>query len=332
MKRLPVMMLSFILLLGLLSACGTADNAAQSMNNDTSTYPEKPIKLIVSYSAGGGTDTGARLLTPYLEEELGQSVVVENKPGAAGWLGWGELAHAEPDGYTLGYVNAPAIFAGYVNPSANRKENLESFEFITSHVKDAGVIAVKADDERFKDINSLIEYARKNEVSVTSNGGVGSENHMAALQMNKELKTKFRSVQYDGASEAITGVMGGHVEVLMAKVGEVIQPAKNGDLRVLAVTVPERVEQLPDVPTLKETTGSDITFYSLRGIAAPKGTDPEIIGKLQAAFDKAMNNEEHVAKMKEMGLIIDGMQGEEFLNVLKEEEAKMIQLKGVIGW
>lgn len=325
MKRILFLTVILAISLFALTGCG----GKQAVKSDG--YPDKPITLIVSYAAGGGTDLGARLLAPHLEKELGVPVVVANKPGGSGWVGWSELLKSKPDGYTLGYVNVPAVFGGYLNPSTKRKETIDDFEMIINHVYDPGIIAVRADDKRFATIKDLIEYAKKNELTAASNG-VGSEPHVAALQMNKELGTKFKPVQFAGNSEALVNVVGGHVDVLLVKVGEALTPAKEGQIRILAVMVPKRVQQLPDVPSFKEAIGSDISYHSFRGVAGPKGMDPKIVAKLQSALEKAMKNPEHVQKMKEMGLEIDGTKGEEYKKILKQEEAKMISIKGLLGW
>ncbi|MEW9672495.1 tripartite tricarboxylate transporter substrate-binding protein [Ammoniphilus sp. 3BR4] len=342
MKKLLTSVLAIALSLGTVVGCSTqqtnsseatkpAESTGEQANTEKSDYPNKPIKLVVSFAAGGGTDMGARLLAPHVEKELGVPVVVENKPGAGGWVGYSEMLGAKPDGYTIGYVNTPGLITGYVNPTAKRTENLDSFEFIINHVKDAGVIAVRADEKRFSDLKGLIEFAKTNELSASSNG-VASGNHIASLQMNKELGTKFRAVQFSGTSEALTGVLGGHVDVLIAKVGEVVEPMKDGQLKVLGVMMAERVPQLPDVPTIKEAVGADIENYSIRGIAAPKGVDPQIVAKLQDAFEKAMKNAEHEKKMSDLGLNIDSTKGADFKEMLSKEEASVIELKSLLGW
>ena len=329
MKKIicSVMILAFSVLI--LVGCGGKEAAKKDAKKDA--YPSKPITLIVSYSAGGGTDLGARLLAPHLEKELGVPVVVVNKPGGGGWVGWSELLKSKPDGYTLGYVNAPAVFAGYLNPSTKRKETIDNFELLVNHVYDPGVIAVRADDKRFATVKDLIEYAKKDSLTATVNG-VGSEPHMAALNMNKQLGTKFKPVQFSGNSEALVNVLGGHVDVLLVKVGEALSAAKDGQIRILAVMVPKRSSQLPDVPTFKEAIGSDITYHSFRGVAAPQGMDPQVVAKLQTAIEKAMKNPEHIQKMKEMGLEIDGTKGDAYKQMLKKEEATMIGLKSLLGW
>jgi len=326
-----VLALSVGTLLGCTAKTSETPKAGEQAKTEKFDYPTKPIKLIVSFPAGGGTDLGARQLTPYLEKELGVPVVVENKAGGGGWVGYSQLLSSDPDGYTIGYVNTPGLITGYVNPTAQRKENLDSFEFIINHVKDAGVIAVRTDEKRFTDIKGLVEYAKKHELSASSNG-VASGNHIAALQMNKELGTNFRSVHFGGTSEAITGVLGGHVDVLIAKVGEVKEPAADKQLKVLAVMMPERVPQFPDVPTVKEAVGVNIENYSIRGIAGPKGMDPKIVAKLQDAFEKAEKNTEHAKKMSDMGLNIDTTEGQDFKEMLKKEETNVIEMKKLLGW
>ncbi|NOU92590.1 hypothetical protein GC093_05015 [Paenibacillus sp. LMG 31456] len=339
MKKLFAFSAVCVLAVGTLIGCTSKSPIAPKSNEPVGSqasatkadYPKKPITLIVSFAAGGGTDLGARLLTPILEKELGVPVVVENKPGGGGWIGYSELLSAKPDGYTLAYVNTPGLITGYVNPTAKRKENLDSFDFIVNHVLDAGVIAVKADDKRFSNVKELVEYAKKNELSASSNG-VGSGNHFASLQMNKQLGTKLRAVQFGGTSEALTSVLGGHVDILMAKVGEVVEPMKEGQLKVLAVMMPNRVPQLPDVPTLNEAVGVNIENYSIRGIAGPKGMDPQIVAKLQEAFEKAMKNPDHVKKMSDMGLNIDTTKGADFKKMLQKEETGVNELKSLLGW
>ena len=239
--------------------------------------------------------------------------------------------NSKPDGYTLGYVNVPAVFAGYLNPSTKRKETIDNFDLIINHVLDAGVIAVRSNDTRFTTAKELIEYAKKNELTA-SGAGVGSEPHMAALQMNQQLGTKLKSVHFGGNSEALVNVLGGHVDVLLIKAGEVLQSMQDGQIKVLAVMDSQRSPKMPDVPTFKEAAESDIQFRSLRGIAAPKGLDPQIAAKLQTALEKAMKNPEHVKRMRDMGLEIDGTTGEAYKQMLKKEEAAMIGIKGLLGW
>lgn len=335
MKKTLLILLLLILSIGTMVGCSNQKTASGTPEESTgsekdSDYPTKPIKLIVSFAAGGGTDLGARLLAPHLEKELGVPVVIENKPGGGGWIGYKELLDAEPDGYTIGYLNTPGLMTGYLNPSTQRKDNLDSFDYIANHVLDAGVIAIRADEDRFSTIEELIEYAKKKNVTSTTNG-VASGNHFAALQLNETLGTKFKPVHFDGTAEALTGVLGGHIDVLVAKAGEVLEAEKEGQMKVIGVMMEERVPQFPDVPTLKETVG-EVLNYSSRGIGAPKGLDPVVLEKLQTAADKAMNNPEHIKKMEELGLNIEMIKGEDYKAMLKEEEQSAKDLQHLMGW
>lgn len=328
---------SIVLILTLLlAACSsntntnTASKSEGEEKKDGNTFPNKPITLVVSFAAGGGTDLGARILAPYLEDELGVPVVVENKPGGGGWIGYADLIKAKPDGYTIGYLNTPGLITGYLNPTTNRDENLDNFEYLASHVLDAGVLAVRADDDRFNTIEDLVEYAKSNPVTATTNG-VASGNHIASLQLNEQLGTKINPVHFDGTAEAFTAVLGGHVDVFVAKVGEAVEPVNEGQIKVLGVMMKERVPQFPDVPTLTETVG-EVVNYSSRGIGAPKGIDPETVKILQDALEKAINNEEHIAKMEELGLNVDLLIGEDYKNMLLEEEKTVSSIKSVLGW
>src|SRR5699024_21230 len=128
----------------------------------------------------GTSDTAVRNLAPYLEDELGVSVSVVNKPGGGGWVGWTELANAKPDGYTLGYINTPNLFTGYLNPNIEREDDLSSFAPIANQITDPAAIMINPDDERFSNLEELIEYAKENPVTATSSG-VAGDDHIAML-------------------------------------------------------------------------------------------------------------------------------------------------------
>ncbi|QNB48060.1 tripartite tricarboxylate transporter substrate binding protein [Thermanaerosceptrum fracticalcis] len=313
--------------LAILAGCGGGEKGAAKKDDK---YPSKPINVIVSYAAGGGTDVGARILLPYVEKELGVPLNVINKPGGGGWVGWTDLLKADPDGYTIGYINTPNLMTGYLDPQYKRDKTIDDFAVIANHVLDYGAIAINPKETRFKDLKELLEYAKKNEVTATTTG-VGSDDHIAILKINKALGTKFVPVHTKGAAEGKASVMGGHVDTYFANVGEVLAPHKSGELKTIGVMAPERSEFFPDIPTLKEA-GADVTSWSGRGLAAPKGIDPAKLEKLVAAFEKAMKNEEHIQKMKDMGLAPKFMKGEEYVKFLKDDEKGVIEVSDLLGW
>lgn len=322
-----------------LTACGAGGSNETSQQGQSSApaqeskekWPDKPINLIVSFAAGGGTDAGARMLIPYVEKELGVPITIMNKPGAGGWVGWTELAHTKADGYTIGYINTPNLITGYIDPKQKRKENLDSFATIANHITDPGVIAIRTDEKRFTDAKSMIEFAKKNDVTATSNG-IGSDDHLAILKLNKAAGTKLTAVQNKGAAESQAAVMGGHVDLLFVNVGEVFNLHKNGELKVIAVLSEERSPFLPDVPTLKESGVDGVTSGSSRGIAAPKGVDEEKLEILRAAFEKGIKNEEQIKKQSESGLQVDYKDKQDYIHSLKKGEQDVMGLKDVLGW
>ncbi|RQW76014.1 hypothetical protein EBB45_00200 [Lysinibacillus composti] len=308
----------------------TAEGSGETASADID-WPKETIRFIVPFNAGGGTDLAARALQPYLEDELGVSVVVENVTGGGGWIGWGELANAKPDGYTLGYMVFPNIFTGYLNPTAGRTETLDSYEFLISHHEDSGLIAVRGDDDRFNTIEEFIKYAQENELA-SSSGGVGSSPHFAGVQLNDQLDTKLRFVHGNGGAEAITQLLGGHIDVAIIDYPASKELIKSGEIKVLATLGNDQNPNLPDVPSVNEAMGSNVAKLLSRGIAGPKGMDPAIVEKLTTAIENAMNNPEHKAKIEEMGMKIDGMNGEEYLQSLQEQEAAMKGVIDLFGW
>jgi tripartite-type tricarboxylate transporter receptor subunit TctC len=331
MKKIMIFILILTLTL-LAAACSSSGNTSTSGGGNTADdFPNKPITLIVSYDAGGGTDSGARILMPYVEKELGVAINVVNKPGGSGWIGWGELARAKPDGYTIGYINSPNIITGYLDPKLNRKENLDSFTMIANHVKDPGVIAIRADEDRFTNIQELIEYAKKHKLTATTSG-FGSNDHFAILGLNEEFGTQITPVHTKGAAEGSTKVMGGHVDIFVAKVGEAVKLHESKQIKAISVLTKERSPFLPNVPTLEESGFEGVSSWSSRGIAAPKGVDEEKIKIIRDALEKGIKNKEQAEKMADMGLQVDFKAGDEYMKVLKEDEKRVKDQKHLLGW
>ncbi len=294
-------------------------------------YPTRPITVLVSFAAGGGTDLGVRLLLPHVEKELGVPMSVQNKTGGGGWAGWNELLSGNADGYTLAVINTPTVTTGYMNPSVARKRTLDDFELIANHVIDYGAIAIRPDEKRFTNMKELMEYAKKNEVTGSS-AAVASDDHIAMLKLNKEFGTKFLAVHTKGAAEGKSSVMGGHIDVYFANVGEVTTPHQDKELKVVGIMGPKRSKFLPDVPTLNESGYQNIYSWAARGFAAKKGITPEQRDVLVAAFEKAMTNPAHIKKMEEMGLEISFLKGQDYVKLWKADEEGMKKVLDLLGW
>ncbi|MBE3572110.1 MAG: tripartite tricarboxylate transporter substrate binding protein [Moorella humiferrea] len=320
--------IAMLIVILLLAGCGNQNSQTSQKEQQGTKFPQKPVSLIVAYGAGGGTDVTARLLASYAEKELGQPVNVVNVTGGGGWNGWGQLAHSKPDGYTIGYINVPNMFQGYLDPKIKRPENLDSFAVIMNHVTDPCVWVVKG-DSKYKSLQELIEDAKKNPEKISfAAHGVGGDDHLALLQVEKMTGAKFKVIHNESTSTSITQVLGGHVQVVGCNVSEIFNQHKKGELRALGVMSDKRSEFLPDVPTFKEQ-GLNVNMSVSRGIAAPAGTPNEVLNILASALDKAIKNPEHVAKAKEMGLTLDPITGEAYKKFLKQQEQ---MIKELMGW
>jgi tripartite-type tricarboxylate transporter receptor subunit TctC len=296
--------------------------------NAQAQYPERGLTLIVPYGAGGGTDVTARLLAKDLEAALGKPVTVENRAGGGGWVGWGALAAAAPDGYLLGYLNVPSMYAGYLDRQYNRKETLESFTPLMNHVVDYNVWAVKADSP-FKNVKDVIEAAKKQPDTISISAyGAGSDDHLAILAMQTETGTKFAIPHHRSTADAKTLALGGHLNVLGANISEVAEDVKAGQLRLLGVMSPERSRFAPDAPTFKEQ-GYNQVWSVTRGIAAPAGLPKNVEATLTAALEKTLNSREHQQKAEALSLEPKVIKGEDYKKFLKENEQST---KKLMGW
>jgi tripartite-type tricarboxylate transporter receptor subunit TctC len=291
-------------------------------------YPERNLTLIVPYGAGGGTDITARLLALDLGPVLGKTVTVENRGGGGGWVGWGALAAAKPDGYTIGYLNVPSMYAGYLDKQIGRKERLESFTPIINHVIDYNIWAVRADSP-FKTVKDVIDAAKKTPDTITISAfGAGSDDHIAILSMQAETGTKFIIVHSKSTAEAKTQALGGHLHVLAANVSEVAQEVRAKQFRLLGVMSPTRSRFLPDAPTFKEQ-GFNQVWSVTRGIAAPAKLDRKVETTLTAALEKVIGSKEHQEKAEKLSLQPLVIRGAEYVKFLKDNE---IATKKLMNW
>ncbi len=255
-------------------------------------YPERPINMVVSYAPGGGTDLVARAIAPYIEKYLGNGarIVVLNRPGAGGGIGFTEIARAKPDGYTIGFLNTPGLLTVPIERTSNF--HWKDFDLIGNIIDDPDSFAVN-ESSPIKTLKDLAEYAKKNPGAVTvGTTGVGSDDHLAMLLFEKYTGTKMNHVPYKGAGE-VRGAIASH-QIMMAamNVGEVMAYKKGGTLlRDLGSMSEKRTDLAPELATFKEQ-GYNIIMSSLRGIGAPKGLPTDISRKLIDAVQKAVTDPE----------------------------------------
>jgi tripartite-type tricarboxylate transporter receptor subunit TctC len=297
------------------AAAGATAITATGLRPAYAAFPERGITVIVPYAAGGGSDISARLLARDFEPILGKPVTVENRAGGGGWVGWGSLAASKPDGYTIGYVNVPNIFAGYLDKQSggSRKENLESFTALINHVTDYNMWAVKP-DSKFQTVKDVIEEAKKRPGTVTLNGGGhGTDDHVAALGIGAKNGVTFQMVHFRGTPDGKTQVLGGNIEVYACNVSEGAEDVKAGVIR------PERSKFIPNVRTFREQ-GFDEIWSTSRGIAAPANLPKDVETALIAALEKTIASPTHKAKAEALSLGPEIIKGEDYRKFLKDNE------------
>ena len=292
------------------AALGLAISASTAL---AQSFPDKPINLMVAFPPGGSTDIGARIAAGIAEKIIGQPIVVVNKGGAGGQVGWTELARAKPDGYYIGFINLPATNTAYLDKDRQAIFDEKSFTPIINQVLDPGVIWVAAASP-FKSLKDLIDAAKAKPGEIkAATTGILSDDHLAILMVEEaEPGAKFRVVHLAGGAPMLKETLGGNIDVSFDNVGSIVTQVKAGQVRALAVMDTERSKFFPDVPTTKELGYPKVISSSTRGIAGPKGMDPKVVGKLAEVFKKAMEDEEHQKKMEEVGLAVKIMTGDDY--------------------
>jgi tripartite-type tricarboxylate transporter receptor subunit TctC len=261
-------------------------------------YPEKPIKMIVAYAPGGSTDITARVLAPFIEKYLGggAKVVVENRPGAGGEIGFTALATAAPDGYTIGFINTPNLISIPIERSV--KFNWKQYDLIGNLLDDPGGFSVNSSG-KIKNLKDLVEFGKANPGAVTyGTTGVGSDDHLSMLAFERLTGIKATHAPFPGASAVRTALTGNHIMLGSMNIGEAMQYTASGSPFInLGQMSEKRVDIAPDVPTFKEQ-GYDMVFASLRGVGAPKGLPDDIRKRLVEAVGKTAADPEFQSQMK----------------------------------
>jgi len=295
----------FSLILGLIWAFGVSTYAAD--------YPTKPITFMVPYPPGGSTDVGARIVAAIAEKQIGQPMVVVNKAGAGGQVGWTELARQKPDGYYIGMINLPHLLTAVLDPERKATFKAEDIVPIISQALDPTTISVRPDSP-WKTLKDLIEEAKKRPGQIPA-GIVGylQDDEIGYFQFAEAAGVELRRVYFDGAALAITALLGGHVDVLFCTVGDNYTQWKAGRIRMLTIMDKERTKFYPDLPTTAELGFPNVLSASTRGIAAPKGVPEPIMRKLQEVFKAAMQTKDHLDKLEGAGQPVKIIVGEEFV-------------------
>ena len=267
--------------------------------------PDGPVTMIISYKAGSGTDNTARVLAKYAEKYIGQTIVIENVEGGSGSIGWSQLAEAEPDGMTLGFINLPNFSSSIVNEMGTY--TVESFTAICNHVTETSIVVVRADDDRFADLEALVKYGQekqgtKEELLASTNGPQAS-NHIGAQAFANSAGFTYIDIPQGGTADQLLSLRGGEADFAVVKLADIA--GQEAEYKILGVFAEERLPELPDVPTLKELGYYESWLGSSRLIAAPAGVSEEVVAFYEAAFKAAMEDEEYLAAAEQAGMATD---------------------------
>ncbi|SEB08895.1 tripartite tricarboxylate transporter substrate binding protein [Variovorax sp. YR216] len=283
-------------------------------------YPDRPIRMIVPFAPGGGTDSIARTLGAGMSQTLGQPVIVDNRPGAGTIIGTDLVAKSTPDGYTV----VVATFAHAVNPSLMAKlpyDTDKAFAPIALLARGPNVLVVCADSP-YKSVQDVLDAARAHPGKLTfASQGNGTSAHLAGEMFNNLGKVQTTHVPYKGAGPAMTDLLGGQVDMMFATAAAAAPMVASGKLRALGVTTPKRSPAMKDVPAIAESV-PDYSMESWYGIFAPAGTPADVVAKLNAAANKATGNAEFRKRLEPEGLSVSTGAPAELDAYVRGEEAR----------
>jgi tripartite-type tricarboxylate transporter receptor subunit TctC len=279
-------------------------------------FPTKEVQIIVPWSAGGATDLIFRALAASSEKYLGKAVVVVNRPGGGGAVGYTEAAQAPPDGYTLVSAITPLTILPHTVKTAF---TYKSFAPIINVSMDPSMFLVKS-DAPWKDLKEFLNYAKQNPDKITvGNSGAGGGVHLVALAFQKAAGVKFNHIPFPGGGPSVTALLGGHINAVSVSPPEGIAQVQAGKLRIIALFAEKRLAMFPNVPTVKEQ-GVNFVMGMWRGLAAPKGTPPDVIKKLLDVFKKGMETPTFKKSAADMAVTVHYLGPEDFSKLMASED------------
>ena len=285
-------------------------------------YPSRPIKLIVPFPAGGGTDVIAREVANKVATQQGWTIVIDNKPGSGGNLGVDAAAKAAPDGYTLvlGQTSNLAINPTlYAKLPYNPEKDLAAVGLVAS----APLVLVVGSDSPYKTLADVVAAAKaKPEVLNYASSGSGTVAHLATELLQKAANVKFTHVPYKGASQGVTDLIGGQIQMYMSSIPTLIGHIKSGKMRPLAVTSAKRADDLPDVPTVAESGYKGFEAVTWFGVVGPTGLPKDVVAKLNAGFNKALQDADVKKKLEAQGADVLGSTPEKFASLIRDETVR----------
>jgi tripartite-type tricarboxylate transporter receptor subunit TctC len=306
----------------LIVAGAFAASACNAQSTPASTYPAKPIRLVVPFTPGGSTDILARAVAQELTKAWGQAVIVDNVPGAGGAIGAEKVAKAAPDGYTLlmGHIGTLAV-----NPSLYPNlpyDPIKSFAPVAWVARVPNVLVVHP-SVKANNVKELVALAKASPGRLNyGSGGNGSAANLATEYFKLQAGTSLVHIPYRGTAPAVTDLLGGQIQVLFTGAPAVLGQVKNGQLRALAVSSPTRVAALPDVPTVAESGYKDFEADQWYGVVAPAGTPRDVVAKLNAQINQALASPDMKTRLNNEGAIATPATPEAFGQLIARELAR----------
>jgi tripartite-type tricarboxylate transporter receptor subunit TctC len=295
-----------------------------SVSIQAAEFPTKEVQIIIPWAAGGATDLIFRALGATTGKYLGKAVVIVNRTGGAGAVGYTEAMQAKPDGYTLVSAITPLTILPHRVKTAY---TYKSFEPIINVVKDPGMFLVRS-DAPWKSLKEFLDYAKKNPEMITvGNSGTGGGVHLIALAFENAAGVTFNHIPFAGGGPSVTALLGGHVNAVSVSPPEGIEHVKAGKLKIIALFSEKRFEMFPDVQTVKEQ-GIDFVMGQWRGLVSSKGTPPDVINILHDAFKKGMDDPVFQKNAEDMAINLYHLGPEEFGKLMASQHelfGKLIQ-------
>ena len=288
-------------------------------------YPEKPVRLVVSWAPGGAVDVIARKIAQKLSEQTKGTFIVENKPGATGTIGTQQVVRSAPDGYTLLALDNTFALLPFVFKKLPWEQEMPLTPIAVAAFQPV-VILVKSDSP-YKDLAGLIAHAKANPETLTyGTGGSGSAPHFSAEAFQQAAGVKLMHVPYKGAGEAMTGLISGQIDMVLLSTPSVVSQLKANRVRALATSGTKRLASFPTIPTFAEAGLPGFGITNWVGVAAPLGTPKEIVSRLNSEIRKALESSDMKEFLGGMSAEAGSLESDAFLRLIKDENARWAEV------
>lgn len=336
MKKIIAASLSVAMVLSLAACSGSSNSAASaaapattaaqaadagqaaSGDSDAAEYPVSKVTLLCPSDAGGAMDQNCRLVAPYLEKHLGVPVDVINMGGSACWVGWSYLYNEAPkDGSYISFANFPNMITGYLDPANTTGLDNTSFQFLEMLTADTNVIVAAPGEERFTDLESMIEYAKSNTLTVVD-AGARTDDAVCVAQLEKATGVALQHVHFENTAGGMAAIQGKQVDLLVCNISEVIEPIESGAIVGIGVIDKVRSDYLPDLQCAGDI-GADLSCSSSRGFICAEGMDENAKKMVCEALEQVMNDPELQEAAGKSGLNLAPMNEAEFTGWVEEQ-------------